>query len=108
MYEVYRSDRKDNTYLGNYYNYDNAVKPEESYSLSLLVSRNPVFKEATMAAVDSQSAQRKQMQGGKGKKGGLPEVNYEKKVVEALLHQTASDLIGFDEKVQKVSHHGPT
>lgn len=53
MYEVYRSDKDDNTYLCDYFNYDNAKKPEESYSLSLLVSRNPVFKEATMAAIDN-------------------------------------------------------
>ena len=49
MYEVYRSDKLDTTYMGDYYNYDDATNPEKSYSLSLLVSRNPVHKEETMA-----------------------------------------------------------
>lgn len=44
-YEVYRSDAKDTTYLSNFYCYDNPLDPINSYSLSLLVSKNSVHKE---------------------------------------------------------------
>ena len=57
MYEVFRSDKYDTSYMGDYFNYDSAIKPEESYSLSLLISRNPVYKEATMAAIDNRANQ---------------------------------------------------
>ena len=43
-YKVYRSDAEDTTYLGNYYNYNNANKIDGSYSLSLLASTYPVDK----------------------------------------------------------------
>ena len=44
-YDVYRSDVNDKTYMGNYYSFDDPVHPNESYSLSLLVSKRPVYKE---------------------------------------------------------------
>lgn len=43
-YKVYRSDAEDTTYLGNYYNYNDANKIGGSYSLSLLASTYPVDK----------------------------------------------------------------
>ena len=55
MYEVYRSDKLDRTYMGDYYNYDDATDPKNSYSLSLLVSRNPVHKQETMALLRTYS-----------------------------------------------------
>ena len=48
-YEVYRSDKLDRTYMGDYYNYDDAINPDHSFSLSLLVSCLPVHKEQTIA-----------------------------------------------------------
>ena len=41
-YTIYRSDKDDSTYLGNYYNYNDTNKPGGSYSISLLVSKRPV------------------------------------------------------------------
>ena len=51
-YEVYRSDERDITYMTDYFNFDNPEKGEESYSLSLLVSKSPVHKKATETNLD--------------------------------------------------------
>ena len=76
---MYRSDFHDTTYLGDYFNYDNPLDPENSYSLSLLVTSNPVHKEETSnLAIKSTIAY-------------LNQINTE------LLRQTAEDTIGFDE-----------
>ena len=50
-YEVYRSDDKDITYMTNYFDFDAPIKAEQSYSLSLLVSKNPVHKYATLQSL---------------------------------------------------------
>ena len=52
-YEIYRSNKKDCTYTRDYYNYDCATQPDKSCARTLLVSRMPVHKEQTMAAIES-------------------------------------------------------
>ena len=54
-YEVYRSDLNDETYTGNFYDCNSATDPIHSHSLSLLVSRQPVHKEKTLAYIEESS-----------------------------------------------------
>ena len=52
-YRIYRSDKDDMTYMGDYFDYNNAVNPEKSHSLQLLVSEDPVDKSETKRELDT-------------------------------------------------------
>ena len=50
---MYRSDKEDMSYLGNYYTYNDSNRKDGSYSLTLLASKVPVDIEATLADADN-------------------------------------------------------
>ena len=52
---MYRSDKEDTTYLGDYFNYNDASVPEGgSYSISLLASKIPIDKEQILKDIKIQ------------------------------------------------------
>ena len=51
-YEIYRSDQADLTYTQNGYTFNSATKPNESFAITLLVSRFPVHKERTLSNIE--------------------------------------------------------
>ena len=76
--------------MGDYYNYDDAINPDSSFSLSLLVSCLPVHKEQTIARAKIIAGNDKNL------------LDYAKQVRKAIKKQTNTDNLKFEEELDEL------
>ena len=110
-YEIYRSDVADQTYTQNNYCFNDATDPDESYALTLLVSRFPVHKERTLSNIEEAAAKRQfdaklnfeDLIGVLNEEEKMMRIeektrSYHKALRNSVLANTATDGIGFDDE----------